>query len=440
MMGQAQARPVAREPVAAMRALWSALDAAATPASTLATLAALVRALSASDYGILVIALAASGLSMAVNPAIAATTTKFVSELSGQRTPGGRTVAGVITVSLITVAVIDLVLILGTAVFNESLSLWVFGAAIARHRHVGQVLLLAVLAIGIQQIETVLAAAIRGLERFRQQALIEMLSRAALTAVVTYVAWYTRSLEAILSAQCAVCLVSMVVRAVALRRLLPDKRLFELSGRAEASALFRYGGWMWLSALAGVAYTSADRIIVGRSLGAAAAGQYNIYVQITQLIHFVPSSLFAFSFPVFSRLAAQGSARRGEMERAYRTYLLAVGTTALGISAAMLLSWTYLLGAFSGGFSGRDQGGLPALLGANFLLLAASVVPYYLLLALGRSRTVSMITSTSMLAALALMVILVPRYGLQGAALARLAYGIGALMLLQRAHRLLKQT
>ena len=161
-----------------MRALWSALDAAATPASTLAILAALVRTLSASDYGILVIALAASGLSMAVNPAIAATTTKFVSELSGRRHPGGRTVAGVITVSLLAVAAIDLVLFLGTAVFNKPLSQWVFGAAVARPGYVGRVLLLAVLAIGLQQIETVLAAGLRGLERFRRQALIEILSRA----------------------------------------------------------------------------------------------------------------------------------------------------------------------------------------------------------------------------------------------------------------------
>jgi O-antigen/teichoic acid export membrane protein len=106
----------------------------------------------------------------------------------------------------------------------------------------------------------------------------------------------------------------------------------------------------------------------------------------------------------------------------------------------MTLSWTFLLRVFSGGLPGGDQGGLPALLGANFLLLAASVVPYYLLLALGRPRTVSMITSTSMLAALALMVVLVPRYGLQGAALSRLVYGIGALMLLQRAHRAMKST
>jgi O-antigen/teichoic acid export membrane protein len=438
MMGQAQGRPAAREPAAATRALWSALDAAATPASTLVTLAVLVRALGASDYGILVIAFAASGLSLAVNPAIAATTTKFVSELSGERQHGGRTVAGVITVSLMTVAAIDLVLLLGTAAFNEPLSLWVFGAALARTQNVGQVLLLAVLAIGLQQIEAVLAAAIRGLERFRRQALIEILSRAALTAVVTYVAWRSRSLEAILIAQCAVYVVSLLVRAVALRQLLPDKQLFELPGWAEARMLFRYSGWMWLTALAGVAYTSADRIIVGRSLGAAAAGQYNIYVQITQLIHFIPSSVFAFSFPAFSRLAARGNAFGNEIGQAYSAYLVAISMAALGIAAAMMLSWPLLLKIFAGAGSASGQFGAPLLLTLNFLLLACNVAPYYLLLALGHVRAVSMITTASMVAALALMTLLIPRYGLQGAALARLAYGIGALMLLRRAHRVLK--
>ena len=428
-----------REPVAAMRALWSALDAAATPASTLAILAALVRTLSASDYGILVIAFAASGLSMAVNPAIAATTTKFVSELSGRRDPGGRTVAGVITVSLLAVAAIDLVLFLGTAVFNKPLSQWVFGAPVARPGYVGRVLLLAVLAVGLQQMETVLAAGLRGLERFRRQALIEILSRLALAGIVTYVAWRTRSLEAILIAQCVVYLVSLLLRAGALRRLLPAGRLFDLSGRAEAGTLFRYGGWMWLTALAGVAYTSADRIIIGRSLGPAAAGQYNIYVQITQLIHFIPSSVFAFSLPAFSRLAAQGNSRSGEIAHAYRTYLLAVSVATLGIAAAMMVSWPFLMSIIVGPGYTSDQLNAPVLLTLNFLLLACNVPSYYLLLALGRAKAVSMISTASMLAALLLMVFLIPRYGIEGAALSRLAYGVGTLLLLHRAHRVLSQ-
>jgi O-antigen/teichoic acid export membrane protein len=439
MTEQLGAGPVAREPAAATRAFWSALDAAATPVFTLATLAVLVRALRPADYGVLVIALAASGLSMAVNPAIAAMTTKFVSELSGQRESSGRTVAGVITVSLMMVAVIDLVLVLATAAFSEPLSQWVFGAAVAGTWHLGHVLLLAVLSTGIQQIEAVFAAAIRGLERFRRQALIEMFSRAALTAVVICVAWYTRSLETILIAQCAIYLASTVVRAAALRRLLPDKRLFERPDRAEARRLIGYSGWMWLTALAGVAYTSADRIIVGRTLGAAAAGQYNIYVQISQIIHFVPASVFAFLLPAFSRLAAQGSARRDEIARTYRAYLLAISAVAVGIAAAVMVFWPFLLRVFAGAGFAAGQSGAPTLLILNFLLLACNVAPYYLLIALGHARVMSMITTTSMFAALVLMAVLIPRYGLEGAALARLAYGVGALMLLQRAQRLLKR-
>lgn len=439
MMSRAQVRSVVREPTGRMRAFWSAMDAAATPASTLATMAVLVRVLGASDYGILVIALAVSGLSLAVNPAIAITTTKFVSQLSGQGQVGNRSIAGVISVSLITVALIDLVLLLGTAIFGKPLSLWMYGAAVIRAQRMDQILLLAMLALGIQQIETVLAAAIRGLECFRQQALLEVFSRTVLTAAVILVAWRTRSLKAILIVQCAVYLLSMLVRVVALRLLLPNKRLFEVPRRHEARTLFKFGGWMWLTALAGVAYTSADRIIVGRSLGAAAAGEYYIYVQITQLIHFIPISLFAFSFPAFSRLAAQGHSQHGGIAKAYQTYLFGIGATALGISGAMVLFWKFLLRVFSGDAAGGDQSGLSLLLGANFLLLAASAIPYYLLLAFGRSKTVSLVTSISMLTALALMVVLVPRYGLLGAALARLAYGIGALTLLQKANIALKR-
>ena len=277
------------------------------------------------------------------------------------------------------------------------------------------------------------------MERFRRQAVIEIVSRAVLTASVICVAWHTRSLENILGAQCVVFLLSMLVRADALRRLLPGKQLFARFEKTEASKLLRYSGWMWLTALAGVAYTSADRIMVGRSFGAASAGRYNIYLQITQVIHFVPSSVFAFSLPAFSRLAGQGRARTGELAPPYRAYLLSISATAAGIAAAMLVAWPFLWRIFAGeNFTDGDFNAV-RLLTLNFLLLACNVAPYYLMVALGHAKAVSIITTTSMLASLALMMILIPRYGIAGAAVARLAYGVGALFLLQRAHRLLER-
>jgi len=431
--------PPARQSPAAARALWSALDAAAYPIATLAMLAGLVRALTPSNYGILVLALAASGLSLAINPAIAATTTRFVSQAAGERQSGGQSVAGVVTAALLAVTLIDLALLLATALFREPLARWVFGGATAGPgTDAGDVLWFALLAVGIQQLDAVLAAAIRGLEYFARQALIEILARVVLAAAVMWAAWHTRSVAAVLIAQCIVCALSVLVRAAALRQLLPDRRLFRRPGRAQIRALFKYGGWMWLTALAGVLYTSADRIIVGRSLGPAAAGQFNIYIQLTQLVHFVPTSLFAFSLPAFSRLAAHGGEGARQIAPAYRTYLGVISVTALAMALALLASWPVLLRVFAAGAVQDPQWHVALLLTLNFLVLACNVAPYYLLLALGHSRTVSMITACGALVALLLMIVLIPRFGMAGAALARLAYGAAALIFLVYVHRILK--
>ncbi len=432
-----QGTPMRQSPAVA-RALWSGLDAAAYPIATLAMLAGLVRALSSADYGILVLALAASGLSLAINPAIAATTTRFVSQAAGESRPGAHSVAGVVTAALLAVAVIDLALLLATALFRESLARWVFGGATAAGTDLGNVLWFALLAVGIQQLDAVLAAAIRGLERFARQALIETLARALLAAAVMWVAWSTRSVAAVLVAQSLVCAVSLLVRTAALRQLLPDRKLFRRSGRSQISALFRYGGWMWLTALAGVLYTTADRIILGRWLGPAVAGQYNIYVQLTQLVHFVPSSLFAFSLPAFTRLAARGPESAGQIARSYRSYLGIISLMALVMAIGLLASWPMLLRVFAGGAIRDPQWHVVLLLTLNFLVLACNVAPYYLLLALGHSRTVSVVTTCGMLVALLLMTVLIPRFGLAGAALARMAYGAAALVFLLLAHRILK--
>jgi O-antigen/teichoic acid export membrane protein len=295
------------------------------------------------------------------------------------------------------------------------------------------------LAVGIQQVDVVLIAAIRGLERFRRQALIEIVSRVALTAAVVITAWYTRSVHEVLLAQCVVCLISLVVRGAALRRLLPNRKLFQLSAGVEVVQLFQYGGWMWLSALAGVAYTSVDRIVIGRYFGPAAAGQYNIYVQLAQLIHFIPSSLFAFSLPAFSRLAAEADpASVRKIARTYRTYLAVIAAMAIGIAAALILLWPILLKVLTGSVAVSAQRATADILVINFLLLACNIAPYYLLLALGRSKAVSIITTASMLASLAVTAILIPAYGAEGAAIARLVYGIGAFALLERAYRLVR--
>ena len=419
---------------AAARAVWGAIDAAANPLSSLIMLAGVVRALGAADYGVLTIALAASGITLAVNPAIATTTTKFVSEAATESGEGTATTAGIVTTALMAVLLIDMVLIGCAAVWREPLSYWVFGDS-AGMSGMGGVLLMALLAVGIQQLDAVVGAAMRGLERFRRQALIELTMRGVLVGVVIAVAWRTGSVAIILRAQCLVYAGFMLIRVVALRGLMPGRRLLATSSRRQIRNLVHYGGWMWLSAIAGVTYTGADRIIVGRVLGLAAAGEYSIYVQLTQVIHFLPSNLFAFSLPAFSRLSA-ARASRSEIGRNYRTYFRHICASGIVLTFALMIGWPVVSQVFgAGNLPPGGPSATVALLAANFLLLAFTAVPYYLLLALGKSKLVSLTTSVWMCVSLLLMVLLIPRFGLAGAAVARLAYGLGTVGFIGAARR-----
>ena len=422
-----------RGPTAAARALWSGLDAAAAPAATLVLTAGLVRVFNANDYGVMVIALAVSGLLAAVNPAITATTTRFVSESRGQASGNDGRASQVVTASLIAVMVVNGLLVLATAFFLDPLVRFVFGAAAVSYA--GSALLMAVLAIGIQQIDAVLAAAIRGCERFRRQALLEAGIRLALAVGVLLVAWMTSDVVSALAAQCAVCAASVVIRAVALRGVIPGGRILVLPGSAAMRSILRFGSWMWLSAIAGVTYGSADRIIVGRVFGAAAAGRFNIDVQIAQLVHYIPSSLFAFCLPAFSRLSARGGEGRAQIADAYRKYLGVIAGTALCLAVLIVVFRRQLLQVVGG--AAFDPGHEPTLilLTVGFLVLSFNIAAYYLLLALGRSKSVSLIMTASMLAALGLTILLIPRYGTEGAAAARLVFAVAVLSLIGVASR-----
>lgn len=422
-------------PRGASNAFWSGIDAAANPVSSLLMTAGLVRALGAEQYGLIVMALAASGLSTSIVPAIGATTTKFVAEAIGLAHTERRTVAKIITASLLTVVILDVVLLAGALFFRGQLSQLVFGHVAAADRlEAGALLVLAVLVVCLQQIDGVLAAAIRGLERFRHQAVVQLWSRLLTAGIVTLVAWFTKDARLALVSQSAALAASALVRARVLKGLAPARLMFAFPGAAELKAILDFGGWMWLTAIAGAAYGTVDRILVGRVLGAAAAGGYNVIIQLTQLIHYVPSSLFAFTFPTFSRLAAQGGGERQRITRLYRKYRLIIIGLAAAIMIGLLVASGPLISLFLPNRPGSIGLWVPfVILAAGFFVLAFNVAAYYLLLALGRSKPVSLISVGSMALSLALMGALVPIYGMNGAALARVVYGAATLLFIQRA-------
>jgi O-antigen/teichoic acid export membrane protein len=105
------------------------------------------------------------------------------------------------------------------------------------------------------------------------------------------------------------------------------------------------------------------------------------------------------------------------------------------MAAVLILCRHPLLRMVSGGAFAQQSGLLYPLLVLGFLILSVCVVPYCLVLGLGGSRPVSLITSGSMIGSVVVMAFLTPALGVEGAALARLVYGFGVLTLFIQARR-----
>jgi O-antigen/teichoic acid export membrane protein len=195
---------------------------------------------------------------------------------------------------------------------------------------------------------------------------------------------------------------------------------------------------MWLNAIASIAYGSVDRIIVGRVSGTAAMAEFSIYMQLAQLVHFVPAGVFAFTYPVFGRLSVDVRAHAAQVKSVFGKYFARCIGISFGIAVALLLFMRPLLRSLTAGAMPLSHEGAFIWLIVNFTVLAVSIIPYYAALGLGSARSVSLVTSLSMLASLGLTLMLTPLLGMDGAVFAKFGYSLGILGLSILVRRLIK--
>lgn len=109
--------------------------------------------------------------------------------------------------------------------------------------------------------------------------------------------------------------VSLVVWYLAAANVLPDLRLipgkrFLLEYRERAREMFRFGGWVALSAVVGPLLLYFDQWIIGILLSAAILPFYTIPFNILVRLDFIPTSLTTTLFPAFSALHAEADLAR----------------------------------------------------------------------------------------------------------------------------------
>jgi O-antigen/teichoic acid export membrane protein len=283
----------------------------------------------------------------------------------------------------------------------------------------------AALLIWVEQLDNVFSSAMKGAEQFGQAARVEIASKTTqiLAAALVLMPW--PGLWALYSALLVVALLRLLAKTIIARQLLglTDLRP-SLAGTGE---ILHFAKWGWLQGLGGVLFGVADRMLVGSMLGATSLAYYSIASQLAMQVHSITAAGLSVIFPKVSRKLEDGG-----LFSLWRVTKLTMAGNLL-LSSFLALTLVLLGPMLIRIWIGPDSAGptmhiLPWLVAA-YWVLALNVVPYYILLGMGRIRFVGLTVLASGAIAVIAMYMTISRVGLIGAPVGRGIYAVLSLAL-----------
>jgi O-antigen/teichoic acid export membrane protein len=302
------------------------------------------------------------------------------------------------------------------------------GSAVTAFR-IGSAILL------VRCFESVLTGALRAHERYGPAAQINVLSRAAVILAACVLASRGHGIVAIMIATLCGVTASALSQMLAVHGLLGSLWLLPSFDRAAMSEVFSYGCFSWVQAVSGCIFNQADRLLIGALIGAASVGYYSVCVQAAQPIHGLIAAGLHFLFPHLSARLAKAPA--SELRRVVLSAFHLNAVAAAVLCIPLVFFSKTILRLWMGAPFASQAWPLLSIIAVGFGLLALNVTGHYTLLALAQVRLVAMLNLAGGAAMLLVMFLLIPRFGLTGAAIGRLVYGPITLLMYGRLRALL---
>jgi O-antigen/teichoic acid export membrane protein len=263
-------------------------------------------------------------------------------------------------------------------------------------------------------------AAIPGaLQRFDAAIFPKLLSAtagAAASVTVLWLGWGLRALIVVAALQPAFTL-ALIARSN--RRLLPGVLLRPVYEPTLLRKMLPFSGYSFVSNAAGTLLFQIDKFVLGALTNVSIVTYYVVPANLAQRLHSGVARLVGIALPVSTDLHA-----RGEMEALRRFYVRATRVVALVTVAfavpAFILAREILLEWLGSRFATTSFGTLRLLI-LTYVALSLTALPYYLTLGLGRPQVSAGFNVVTAVINVVLIVILIPPYGLIGAAVAYLA-------------------
>ncbi len=211
---------------------------------------------------------------------------------------------------------------------------------------------------------------------------------------------------------------AIFVYAAINRHLIPSLRFRPRIDRRALKLMLIFGGYATVSSVASTVLFQLDKFILASTLSAAAVAYYVIPGTLTIKIHGSIVALTTVIFPLSSSLLAEGNVER--LQKLYiRATRIVFTLLALGITPMYVLAYSFLLQWLGQDFADKSTVVLQLLL-ATYSLLALTAIPFFVLFGAGKPKVAALFSVISGVLNIALLFLLIPSMGINGAALAYL--------------------
>lgn len=278
----------------------------------------------------------------------------------------------------------------------------------------------------VRALESVSISTLRAFERYGAAVRISIAVRLLTLAMAALLAFNGRGTPSIMAITLLFMLLGTCAQFFRLHQFLGAASLWPAFSREATRALFGFGIYSWLQAVASVLFGQVDRLLIGVSLGAVAVASYALCIQLAQPLFGLTASGLHFLFPYLAGRVDtfSGATLKQTLRKAFAANFLLVA-----IGTAFLLTFGQpLLHAWAGAAIAQTAAPFFPLIVIGSALLGLSVTGTYALLALGKVRYVAWLMIATGVAMLLMMFWFLPRSGVQGLATARLCYGLFSLL------------
>ena len=395
---------------------WSSVDYAIVPLLWLLTTPYFIQSLGPDQYGIWMLVNAFVGFSGMANLGLGDATIRFIAQY--RASSDDKAIANVIRLTFMVYAVLCTVLpvlvcLSAPLLVSDVFSVHQDSAAMAvTALRVGGV------AIAIRLLDSIPTSILHGYERFDLSAKIRIPTAILTMMLNVLLVFLGYSVVELTVASVTILVAGALVKAAFAKRLLSPAFAFSgTSVRSNSREVTSFAVYSWLQAVGGTMLGQADRLLVASLIGTRTLAYYAICVQFSQQIHALLAQALSFLLPMVSALRIDGDT--GRISRTYfaSANIVVVVATILGIPA-FLLSHEILETWIGPSFASEAELLFRAFV-VVFTLLSTSIVPHYIMNALGFHRLNTILALSGGIVITLATWWLVPAMGMIGAALAR---------------------